>query len=423
MKVLWLTENYPPKTGGMAQSCDRIVRGLGEAGITIDVVQFCGPGKPLRGVQRQHGLHILCPVEDDPGHAANLVWNLVEREAGANVAAGGNGYTHVVAFGGWLPIIVAPVFAAWLQAPLITMLRGNDFDTALFSPKRGDALREAMSRSAHVCTVSQDKADKVRRLFPHVDVTCTSNGINLDEWRATTSEVQRAAQWRNDNVSDGRKVLGLFGHLKAKKGCTFFLQALEQSGCADRFHILLVGELDDEPLSHLKNDYTLQPYIDRLDLIPYYLACDWLVIPSFYEGFPNVLLEAGALSVPLIAARTGGMRDLPVWERFAHAKSPQRSILSSTVKDLDVPPSETSILFEPGDLHDCRLVIQQAAQIAEDKRIAMGKRLHEVISDNFRESHETQRYLDVFNHVHQRHSSVRLELKKVEASISNPSQR
>ena len=38
--LLWLTENYPPQRGGMAVSCDRIVRSLREAGVIIEVAHF-----------------------------------------------------------------------------------------------------------------------------------------------------------------------------------------------------------------------------------------------------------------------------------------------------------------------------------------------------------------------------------------------
>ena len=50
--------------------------------------------------------------------------------------------THVVAFGGFVPLLAAPTYAAWLNVPLVTLLRGNDFDLGLFDARPpGDPLR------------------------------------------------------------------------------------------------------------------------------------------------------------------------------------------------------------------------------------------------------------------------------------------
>ena len=40
MRLLLITENYPPDRGGMAESCDRIVRGLTREGVAMDLVHF-----------------------------------------------------------------------------------------------------------------------------------------------------------------------------------------------------------------------------------------------------------------------------------------------------------------------------------------------------------------------------------------------
>jgi phosphatidylinositol alpha-1,6-mannosyltransferase len=48
------------------------------------------------------------------------------------------------------------------------------------------------------------------------------------------------------------------------------------------------------------------------DVIPYYRCADLLVLPSFKEGLPNVVLEAMACSLPSVAARASGSRELIV---------------------------------------------------------------------------------------------------------------
>ena len=226
----------------MAQSCDRIVRGLRRRGVAVDVLHFIPRerGRPWTIETQAAGRYLACPIEDDPAHALNRAWSTLEADPATR------GITHVVAFGGSRPIMAAPVFAAWLGVPLITLIRGNDFDAAVFSIRRRPVLDEALTRSQLVCAVSQDKVDKIAALHPGVRVRRIPNGIDLSDWELAPSDRERAQAWRAATVTDGRRVLGLFGQLKAKKGGVFLLDALLRSGQADAFHLLLAGWMEPE---------------------------------------------------------------------------------------------------------------------------------------------------------------------------------
>ena len=99
MRPLLITENYPPARGGMAQSCDRIVRGLRARGVDVDVLHLGARGG-LHIEQHESGRLVSCPIEDDPAHSVNLAWNALCRIDAAP--------SHVIAFGGLLPMLCAP---------------------------------------------------------------------------------------------------------------------------------------------------------------------------------------------------------------------------------------------------------------------------------------------------------------------------
>ena len=48
------------------------------------------------------------------------------------------------------------------------------------------------------------------------------------------------------------------------------------------------------------------------DVRPYYEQSDVLVFPSYREGFPNVVLEAGAMELPSIVTDINGSREIIV---------------------------------------------------------------------------------------------------------------
>lgn len=372
-EVLWLAENYPPQRGGMAVSCDRIVRSLRETGVSVDLAHFSARYLNWKTEQKLGGKQFFCPVREDISHALNRFWNLIADKK----------YTHLVAFGGLLPMMAGPVFAAWLKAPLITLIRGNDFDAGIFSLKRGDVLREALRNSACVCAVSCDKAQKISLLYPQTKVVWTPNGINLADWEFSEADKKTAKTWLARNVKENRRVLGLFGHLKRKKGGLFFLENLLRSGLADKFHLLLAGEPEAEMLEWLEAhrpevNFTNLPFLDRYELLPYYAACDLVVIPSFYDGMPNVLLEAAALGIPILASSTGGMRDI--------------------LKHL-----ETALLFETGDEFSCRKTIETAANLNEDELKRLGGNCA-ALARKFNHEAEAARYLQVFNETMNRRS-------------------
>jgi glycogen synthase len=185
-RLLFLTETHPPDRGGMSESCDRILRGLASSGVRMDIVHF-----DRRAVRFEHrvtssGSHLRVPLEADPAHTINLLWNQLECVLDLRAT------THVVAFGGTLPFLAAPVFAAWMTRPLVTMVRGNELDAGLFDPRRRPILDEALRRAAAVCTVTTSQAEKIGALHPEARTHVVANGIDFEcGWRRRRTQRAR----------------------------------------------------------------------------------------------------------------------------------------------------------------------------------------------------------------------------------------
>jgi hypothetical protein len=157
----------------MAQSCDRIVHGLRNRGYTIDLVHFTSKGSKLKITQQINGQYITIPFDESESHTLNIAWNFLKENQPPDA---------LVCFGGYLSMIAAPVFSKWLAVPLLTMIRGNDFDASIFTPRKKNVMEDAFTASSKVCVISGDKKQKIESLYPNVDVAFVPTGIQLNDW-------------------------------------------------------------------------------------------------------------------------------------------------------------------------------------------------------------------------------------------------
>ena len=366
MRILWLTENYPPQRGGMAQSCDRIIRGLRDNKIEVDVVHFADSTKPYRIEKQLGGTMLKVPFEDSEPHVLHRLFTFIERNY--------EQLDLIVSFGGHLSMLAAPIYTKWLGIPLVTMIRGNDFDQSIFTPRKRKILDDAILNAKAVVTVSTQKADKIKKLY-HIDnVWYVPNGIDIKEWKTFDSDISFAKEWVETNTL-GKKVIGLFGQLKAKKGVEFFVNALIRSGKYEEIMLLFVGEVEEEiqrSLDKKEVRYFQMEFLDRFELIKFYLVCDAIAIPSFYDGMPNILLEACSLGIPVICSDIDGMRDV--------------------LGAINYP-----LLFPVGDLESCGRKIFEFMTMSKATRASLGERLKHHVQEGFDSKTETCNLQNVFD--------------------------
>ncbi len=171
--------------------------------------------------------------------------------------------------------------------------------------------RWAIRRMDHVIVVSDDLLDVVRDIgVPAERVSLIENAIDAAEYRRRGPVAAAKARL---GVPPGRFVIGAVGRLSPEKGFDNLIRAVARL-VSDHWDVELwiAGEGDQrEQLEALAAELNLGERVrllgQRSDLIELYQAFDVFVLSSLREGLPNVVLEALAIEVPVVATSVAGV--------------------------------------------------------------------------------------------------------------------
>jgi len=136
------------------------------------------------------------------------------------------------------------------------------------------------------------------------------NGVDTDHFRRrrTTAKAKREL-----GIPANRVVIGAVRRLSAEKGYDLLIRAVDRLVASERdIQLLIVGEGDQRPgLEGLIRELNLGDRVRlagfQRDAIPFFEAMDLFALSSLREGLPNVVLEAMALEVPVVATRIAGV--------------------------------------------------------------------------------------------------------------------
>jgi glycosyltransferase involved in cell wall biosynthesis len=217
--------------------------------------------------------------------------------------------------------------AAWLVGvpARVYMLRGLKLETST-GFKRW-VLLSAERLTASCAQVVLCNSESVRATAEAMGIAPAAKFRMLGEGSSNGVDIERFSPGPSDmrdrlGLPFDAPVIGFVGRLTRDKGVPELIEAFDRILLAEpRAHLLMVGWFDaaEDVL-----DRTLQRWIlshPRIhctgyvaDTAPYYRAMDLMVLPTWREGFPNVVLEAAATGIPVITTLCTGSRDSVVPE-------------------------------------------------------------------------------------------------------------
>lgn len=147
----------------------------------------------------------------------------------------------------------------------------------------------------------------------------SSNGIDTSYFDASHfSEHQKSSLKQELGIKSSDFVFIFVGRIVSDKGINELISAFSeiQDNKKD-IKLLLVGpyepELDPlkaETLNQIKNNKSIISVGYQLDVRSYFAISDALVFPSYREGFPNVVMQAGAMGLPSIVTDINGCNEI-----------------------------------------------------------------------------------------------------------------
>lgn len=161
-------------------------------------------------------------------------------------------------------------------------------------------------------------------------------------------------------VDEGERVILSVGRLSQEKGHADLVAALGHLGrlAPDlSFKLVLVG--DGPERARLEEDARARGLSERIifaghhaDVRPFYALADVLVLPSYSEGSPNVLLEAMAAGLPVVATAVGGVPEIVAHEESALLVAPrdEQALAAAVARILSDAPLARALAAKASEL-------------------------------------------------------------------------
>lgn len=273
------------------------------------------------------------------------------------------------------------------KAGLVSMLAGfitrvphriHTFTGLVFPAKKGLFRQLIMITDRLICRCATTiipegegvKQDLLRHKITNKPLFVLGNGsavgINPDHYDTTHFSFNQKKNMRfRLKIPENNLVILYVGRIVREKGIKELVEAFKQLYDSNKhIRLLMIGAFESqldpicqECISDIQNHIGIQWLGEQNDVRPYYAISNILVLPSYREGFPNVVLEAGAMELPCVVTDINGSNEIVIHD-------------------------ETGLVVPPRD----SLALQAALKtLAGDKtlRLEMGKRARERVAKKY----------------------------------------
>jgi len=371
-RVLILSWEYPPLIeGGLARHVRKLSEGLARNGTEVHVLTRGSEESPPEETEAGVQIHRVREPTRPTDLGEFVAW--VERMNADMLAAGvelGDRYEFDLVHGhDWLVAMACDHLARRFDAPLVTTIHATEHGRhqgwVEDHPQRHihGVERWITNRSDRVIACSYYMREQIVDIFgvDESKVAVIPNGIDPDDLQPTNG--QELEQLRAEFAAPGERLVLLIGRLVYEKGFQLALEAmprLVEAVPGTRFLVAGSGTHEQELHAQarelgLMEHGTFLGWIGDDVLHSLYRIADVCVVPSIYEPFGLVALEAMASDCPCIVADTGGLREVvPHNEAGLRFRARDPEALGEMVERVLTDPALRDRLVAEGSEHVLR---------------------------------------------------------------------
>ncbi|MFI5936634.1 glycosyltransferase family 4 protein [Actinoplanes sp. NPDC051494] len=313
-RILMLSWEYPPLlVDGPGRHAHALATSLVADGHEVTVVTRHVPGAPRE--EFAEGVHVVRAPEDPPEHTDLVGWTTAFNHSLTRAAlrAARNGRYDVVHAHDWLVAHSAMTLREHLDVPLVATMHSTEAGRSPGAPHHtiDDIERWLATEADRLIVCSDHMRREIRSAFgvSGAKVEVIRNGADLVRWYARPPAIAAARQ----RYAGTGPLLTVAGRLVAEKGVQHLLAALPHLEKAHPgLRVVIAGDGPDraELEAAASPAVTFAGFLPEDELAALLGASDCHVVPSTYEPFGMIALEAAVAGAPVVAASTGGLAEI-----------------------------------------------------------------------------------------------------------------
>jgi glycogen(starch) synthase len=327
MRILVVSWEYPPVVyGGLGRHVQRLAEGLVCDGHDVAVVTQAD--EDAASEEHVEGVRVLRVQPDPPtGNPMDLVPWVLALNTGLMRAAmqvTRDWLPDVIHAHDWVDAHAGINVARAIDRSLVATIHATEaglWDGWLSTPlsrARHDIEAWLVTQASRVIVCSEAMRIETSAAFdiPLDELTVILNAVDQPAWQ-TTARARRAMRKRL-GIPATTPLLVFAGRLEWEKGCDVCIEALAY--VRQRYHdarLVVAGSGSQETnlrrlAQRLQIDHVVQfpGRLSQPDLAALFGTADVALVPSSYEPFGIVALEAGASGTPVVAGDSGGLREV-----------------------------------------------------------------------------------------------------------------